>query len=196
MRLSDLHTAAEIHERDMRDPEYQREYDRGELANDVALRVLAYRTEYRMSQTELARLLGMRQPNIARLESGEHEPTLTTLARLSEVLPDFSIDFVDGRARLRQAPRRTAARRSSSSPVSRRRRAAALPGDDTHTPRPGAGRLAVTQGLPSPRGVVLLLPVLQRLGGGPGVPCQRGDGCVTALGHQHRRGRAVLRVVG
>ncbi len=30
LKLSDLHTAAEIHEQDMRDPEYRREYDRTE----------------------------------------------------------------------------------------------------------------------------------------------------------------------
>jgi transcriptional regulator with XRE-family HTH domain len=45
-----------------------------------------------MSQTDLARKLGMRQPNIARLEAGEHEPTLSTLMRLSLLIGlDFSV---------------------------------------------------------------------------------------------------------
>jgi len=104
MKLSDLPTATEIHEQDMRqDPEYRREYDRLKLANDVAVRVLAYRTQHALSQVQLARKLGMRQPNIARLESGEHEPSLATLTRLSSVLGlDFSIDIKAGELKLRQ----------------------------------------------------------------------------------------------
>jgi transcriptional regulator with XRE-family HTH domain len=55
-----------------------------------------------MSQAELARRLGMRQPHIARLESGEHEPSLSTLARLSSALGlDFSIDIKPGGLMLR-----------------------------------------------------------------------------------------------
>jgi ribosome-binding protein aMBF1 (putative translation factor) len=107
MKLSDLPTATEVHEQDMRqDPEYRREYDRVKLANDVAVRVLAYRTEQGMSQVQLARKLGMRQPNVARLESGEHEPSLSTLMRLSSVLGlDFSIEIKSGKLKLRQALR-------------------------------------------------------------------------------------------
>lgn len=107
MKLSDLPTATEVHEQDMRqDPEYRREYDRVKLANDVAVRVLAYRTEQGMSQVQLARKLGMRQPNVARLESGEHEPSLSTLMRLSSVLGlDFSIEIKSGKLKLREALR-------------------------------------------------------------------------------------------
>jgi ribosome-binding protein aMBF1 (putative translation factor) len=71
MKLSDLPTAAEIHEQDMRDPEYRREFERTKFANDVAIQVLTYRTKHGMSQAELARRLGTKQPNIARLESGD-----------------------------------------------------------------------------------------------------------------------------
>lgn len=96
-KLPELRTAAETHEKDMADPAYQREYDRTRLANDVALRVLAYRTEHHLSQAELARSLGMRQPHVARLESGEHQPSLSTLARLSSALGiDFSVSITPG----------------------------------------------------------------------------------------------------
>ena len=106
MKLSDLRSAGEIHEQDMSDPEYRREHERTKLANDVAIRVLAYRTRHGMSQTELARKLGMRQPNIARLESGEHEPSLSTLAKLAEVLGlDFSIEIKPTGLKLRQSHR-------------------------------------------------------------------------------------------
>jgi len=52
----------------------------------VATQVIQYRVDHKVSQTELARRLGMRQPHIARLEAGQHEPSLTMLRRLSEVL--------------------------------------------------------------------------------------------------------------
>jgi len=50
------------------------------------MRVLDYRVEHKLTQTALAELLGMRQPHIARLEAGDHEPSLATLARLGRGL--------------------------------------------------------------------------------------------------------------
>jgi transcriptional regulator with XRE-family HTH domain len=64
---------------------------------------LKYRAGHRLSQTGLARMLGMRQPNIARLESGEHEPTISTLMRLSAALGlDFAVDVRHGHADIRE----------------------------------------------------------------------------------------------
>ena len=64
------------------------------MAHEVAQRVIAYRVEHRLTQTELARMLGMRQPHVARLEAGEHEPSLAMLSRLARVLGmAFHIDI-------------------------------------------------------------------------------------------------------
>ena len=55
-----------------------------------ALQVVAYRAEHGLSQSALAKLLGMAQPGVARLESGDHTPTIETLQRLSGTLgPDW-----------------------------------------------------------------------------------------------------------
>jgi len=98
----DLQSADEIHDRDMRDLDYRREHERTRIANDVAIKVIAYRAARGLSQSALARMLGMRQPNVARLESGDHEPSLSTLARLSEALgEDFSVDIRSGHVELR-----------------------------------------------------------------------------------------------
>jgi transcriptional regulator with XRE-family HTH domain len=78
VQLSELRTEAEIHERDMHDVDYRREVERTQFANDVAIKVIHYRVSRGMSQAELARMTGRRQPNVARLESGEHEPSLST----------------------------------------------------------------------------------------------------------------------
>ena len=108
VRISELRTADELHEQDMRDLEYRREHERTRLANDVAIKVIQYRVKHGLSQSALARLLGMRQPHVARLEAGDHEPSLTMLSRLSAVLGlDFSVDVKPDRMRLRYAARGT-----------------------------------------------------------------------------------------
>lgn len=104
VKLSELRSAEEIHEQDMRDLDYRREHERTRLASDVAVRVIRYRADHGLSQAALARQLGMRQPHIARLEAGAHEPSLSTLARLSAGLGlDFSVDVKPDRMRLRHA---------------------------------------------------------------------------------------------
>ena len=62
VKLSELRTTGEIHDQDMADPEYRREYERTRLANDVAIKVIAYRAAHGLSQAQLARKVGMRQP--------------------------------------------------------------------------------------------------------------------------------------
>ena len=86
MKGKDLKTAAERHTGDLDDPEDRAEWERSQLAHEVALRIISYRVERQLTQTELARMLGMRQPHIARLEAGEHEPSLAMLSRLARVL--------------------------------------------------------------------------------------------------------------
>jgi ribosome-binding protein aMBF1 (putative translation factor) len=112
VKIADLRTAAEIHEQDMTDPDYRREHERTRLANDVAIKVIQYRVAHGLSQSALARKLGMRQPHVARLEAGDHEPSLSTLARLSSALGlDFSVEVRPDRLRLRY-PARDQARRA------------------------------------------------------------------------------------
>ncbi|MGH3264040.1 MAG: helix-turn-helix domain-containing protein [Trebonia sp.] len=103
--LSDLATADELHERDLADPTYRAEYERTRLANALAIRVLRYRTEHGLTQTAFGRLVGMRQPHVARLEAGEHEPSLSTLVKLSAALGvDFTVDINPTGVRLRETP--------------------------------------------------------------------------------------------
>lgn len=103
VKVSELTTAEELHRQDMTDPDYRAEYERTRFANDVAIRVIQYRTEHGLSQTAFGRLVGMRQPHVARLEAGEHEPSLSTLARLSTALGvDFTIAITPTGVELRE----------------------------------------------------------------------------------------------
>ncbi len=70
----------------LEDPAFRAEWERTAFARAVALRVVRYRADYKLSQAALGRLLGMAQSGVARLESGDHLPTLETLQRLSKVL--------------------------------------------------------------------------------------------------------------
>ena len=90
MKLSDLESSERVLARRLRDPAFRAEWERTAVARAVATRVIAYRAEHGITQTELARRLGMKQPAVARLEAGEHNPSLETLARLSSAL---GIDF-------------------------------------------------------------------------------------------------------
>lgn len=101
-KVSELKTAAQIAAEELANPEIRREHERTALAQAVAMRVIGYRINNGLSQTGLARLLGMHQSAIARLEAGDHEPSLATLSRLARVLEvEFHIDITPDAFQLR-----------------------------------------------------------------------------------------------
>ena len=94
MKLRDMKTFDEVLTEDLKAPEFRARWERTALARAVANRVIAYRTQRGLSQGELAEQLGMKQPQIARLESAEHNPTIDTLIKLVNALDiEFVIDI-------------------------------------------------------------------------------------------------------
>jgi ribosome-binding protein aMBF1 (putative translation factor) len=85
-KLSELKTGDVLRAKDVRDPEMAAELARTAVANQLAILVIQYRVEQGLTQTALARQLGMKQPAVARLEAGDHEPSVATLARLANRL--------------------------------------------------------------------------------------------------------------
>ncbi len=74
----------------------------GPLVILITMRLIGYRIDHGLSQTGLARMLGMHQPAIARLEAGSHEPSLGTLSRLARALGiEFHIDIAPDAFELR-----------------------------------------------------------------------------------------------
>jgi ribosome-binding protein aMBF1 (putative translation factor) len=94
MKLSEMKTNDELIAEQLRtDPEFRVEWERTALARAVAVAIVRYRAEHDLSQRDLAQRLGMRQPQIARLELGEVNPNIETLMRLvSELKIEFTID--------------------------------------------------------------------------------------------------------
>ncbi|MDQ2760507.1 MAG: helix-turn-helix domain-containing protein [Actinomycetota bacterium] len=85
-RVAELKTAAELATADALDLGVAAELARTALANQLAILVIRYRVDHGLTQTALARKLGMKQPQVARLEAGDHEPSVATLARLANRL--------------------------------------------------------------------------------------------------------------
>lgn len=93
MKMSKTHGADKVLARQLKNPLVRAEWERTAVARAVAARLVEYRAEHELSQTALARQLGMKQPAVARLEAGEHNPSFDTLARLSSALGiEFHID--------------------------------------------------------------------------------------------------------
>ena len=71
---------------ELQDPEFRENWERTALARAVANQVIRYRSVNGLSQSELARQLGVSQAVVGRLELGEHEPKIATLSKLARGL--------------------------------------------------------------------------------------------------------------
>jgi DNA-binding XRE family transcriptional regulator len=77
------------------DPEFAAEWERLALARTVAARLIAYRSENGLSQRELAKRLGVSQPRVVELESGEKNPQIETLVKIAATTGiEFAFDVV------------------------------------------------------------------------------------------------------
>lgn len=81
-------------ERKLKDPDFRANWERTTLASAVANQVIRYRSDHGLSQSALARQLGVSQAVVGRLELGEHEPKIATLSKLAKTLGlHFTIDI-------------------------------------------------------------------------------------------------------
>jgi transcriptional regulator with XRE-family HTH domain len=92
MKLTDLKNSDELLGEQLEsDPAFRAEWERTALARAVAVALVRYRAEHELVQKDLAKLLGMTQPQVARLEAGEVNPRIDTLMRLAS---DLGIEFI------------------------------------------------------------------------------------------------------
>ena len=98
---------------ELEDPEFREQWERTALARWIALEISHYRASHSLSQRDLAEQLGMKQSQVARIETGDHNPSLGTLARLATGL-DLEL-LIDIRPQGRDAklPRKRTGRSSS-----------------------------------------------------------------------------------
>jgi DNA-binding XRE family transcriptional regulator len=79
-----------------KDPEVLEELKNLELEYQIKSQIITLRKEKKLTQKELAELIGDKQSNISRLESGSYNPTLAKLKKIADCLNQrLDIRFVD-----------------------------------------------------------------------------------------------------
>ena len=73
----------EVREQILADPKVKSEYDALEDEFTLAQQTISLRTSTGLSQREFSDQLGIKQPQLARIESGKQIPKLETLAKLA-----------------------------------------------------------------------------------------------------------------
>src|SRR4030042_1966678 len=79
----------------LKNPEFKKYYDEYGKQLEIAYQILQLRKKKKMSQKELAKKIGTKQSNIARMETGQQNFTTETLQRIASAFNcDLKIDFV------------------------------------------------------------------------------------------------------
>ncbi len=86
----------ELFNEEMKNPEFKRAYEALEPEFQIARQVIKSRIAKRLTQTQLAKKMGTKQPVISRLEGMESTPTITLLKKVAESLgKKLVISFTD-----------------------------------------------------------------------------------------------------
>lgn len=70
----------------LNDPEFKREYGAGLAQNEIALLINNARSTARLTQAELAEIMGVSQAYIAKLESGNANPSVSKVGEILALL--------------------------------------------------------------------------------------------------------------
>ena len=77
---------SEVKKRLMKDPEVVAELEKNEFEYKVISEIIRARLEKNITQNQLAEMIGTKQSNISRLESGEYNPSLEFLNKVAQAL--------------------------------------------------------------------------------------------------------------
>lgn len=113
MTIDQLIPNEKVLEEDLKDPEFREEWERTALARWLAVEVTHYRAQHKLSQQALADRLGVHQSDVARMETGEHTPTLDRLIRVATGLGIELMIDIHQKGREAKLPRKSKARTSS-----------------------------------------------------------------------------------
>ncbi len=76
----------EILAEELKNPKFKKAFDEYGRQLDISLRLVKLRKEKNITQAELARRTGIKQSNIARIESCNYNFTLSMLERITQAL--------------------------------------------------------------------------------------------------------------
>lgn len=77
---------SEVKERLMKNPDVVVELENNEVEYQIIKEIIKSRIEKNMSQKQLADLVGTKQSNISRLESGEYNPSIALLKKVAKAV--------------------------------------------------------------------------------------------------------------
>ena len=87
MVMSKVSISFEEMKRDLlKDSEFKKEYEKLKPRYEAIEQIIKARKEQNMTQAELAKRVGTQKSNISRLESGNYNPSLDFLTKVSEAL--------------------------------------------------------------------------------------------------------------
>lgn len=93
MTTSSKTVDALLAEEQLADPSFRAEWQRLAPAREFAATLLRYRAEHELNQRALAKKLGVSQPRVVKLESGEHNPEVDTIINAVRRLGiEFALD--------------------------------------------------------------------------------------------------------
>jgi|SRR3989344_4144914 len=79
----------------LKNPEFKKYYNEYGKQLEIAYQILILRKQKRMSQAELAKKIGTKQSNIARMEAGQQNFTTDTLQKIASVFERaLKIEFI------------------------------------------------------------------------------------------------------
>ena len=70
----------------LKDPEFKKHYDEYGKQLEIAYQVLQLRKKKNISQSQLAKKIGTKQSNVARMESGQQNFSTDTLEKIADAL--------------------------------------------------------------------------------------------------------------
>ena len=80
----------------LKNPTVKKYYDEYDKQLEIAYQILQLRTHLGLSQSELAKKIGTKQSNIARMENGQQNFTTATLQKIASVFKrDLKVEFVN-----------------------------------------------------------------------------------------------------
>ena len=85
-----------IKEKILENPAVKKEYEKSALQFNIAEMVMRARIKRGMTQKQLAKRVGTKQPSVARVESGNYVPSLNLLNKIAKalgtelILPEFA----------------------------------------------------------------------------------------------------------
>lgn len=86
----------DVLKKELKDPEFKRMYDEYGRQLEIAYQILQLRKKKGLSQAELAKRIGTKQSNVARIEAGQQNFSIETLEKIAGVLGrNLKIAFVE-----------------------------------------------------------------------------------------------------